>query len=159
MMRRALERKLRDPEWRARQQRRYGQIVAGETGTRIPIANELSLRELDALGALDDSTVDEEEGAIEALWLGRWQRSADAYTITRMPDNSVRLDNPDGTRQVFRICDGTVDGFSWMAEEVAGSGVTIATRHFAIDYGTEEAAFLAMHKAALAEFEAATNLY
>ena len=87
-MRKALLKKLSDPQWKAEQERRYRKIMGGAeiAFSAPPPRRRESIRQPDL-----PMPREEEPATVEALWLGNWQRSSGALTITRYPDDTIVL--------------------------------------------------------------------
>jgi hypothetical protein len=150
-MRRALFEKLNDPRWKAQQDRRYRQIV-GESDIEFS-APPATFRGKLAPSGLPPAYVKEEEpDSIEALWLGNWQRSAGAVTITRYPDDTIALDHPDGDRTIFQPCPAPHNRFTWSSETTHATGRRPDSHRCPDRYEDPAEALLQMHRAALAMF-------
>jgi hypothetical protein len=155
-MREALRRKLSDPRWRARQEREYRRIVEGpstvRSSLRAPAAPSSAAYRPPIVPPGMAPIVDEEPGTVDALWLGNWQRSAGALTITRFPDDTVALDQPGGERTLFRICPAPRGRRSWLSETYSGAGRLVDTYRCADTFADAAGASLEMHRAALAMY-------
>ncbi len=148
-MRKALLKKLADPQWKAEQERRYRQIM-GET--EIAFASPPP-RKRETLPMPDPPMPAEEEPAsVEALWLGNWQRSSGALTITRYPDDTVVLDHPDGDRTLFQACPAPRVRYTWLSDTFNRAGRSIESYRCPERYENIGEALLDMHRAALAMF-------
>jgi len=148
-MRKALLRKLNDPQWKTEQARRYREIV-GETGIEF-MAPPPRFRETIHPPQVS-LPVEEEPKTVEALWLGNWQRSSGALTVTRFPDDTITLDHPDGARTLFHPCPAPRSRFSWLSDTYNGAGRSIETYRCPERFETAAEALLEMHRAALAMF-------
>ena len=142
-MRKALLRKMSDPQWKAEQERRYRQIV-GEAAIAFqppPKRPRETIR-------LPDTPLPREEkpATVEALWLGNWQRSSGALTMTRFPDDTIALDHPDGARTLFHACPAPRDRFSWLSDTYNGAGRSVETYRSPDRYETAAEALLEMHR-------------
>lgn len=155
-MRRALMEKLRNPEWKAKQEARYRQIV-GEA--EVTFADRPPRSRRPALPAGNPPPVEEEPGTVEALWMGNWQRSSGALTITRFPDDTVVLDHPDGWRSQFRTCPAPRGRYTWLSESSGATGRQKEVYRCPERFEDAREAVLEMHRAALAMYtEAATEM-
>jgi hypothetical protein len=153
-MRRALQRKLSDPEWKSEQERRYRDIIgaAEPRAPRVPRVASPQRRQ-QPIVLFGSPPIDiEEPGTVEGLWMGNWQRSSGAATLTRFPDDTVVLDRPGGERAVFRTCDAAHGNCSWLSETYSSAGRLIGTHRCPDRFADAEEALLEMHRAALALF-------
>ena len=148
-MRKALLRKLSDPQWKAEQERRYRRII-GETEIAFT-ARPARFRETIRLPDVP-MPAEEEAATVEALWLGNWQRSSGALTITRFPDDTVVLDHPDSAHTLFQPCPAPRSRFSWLSDTYSGEGRSIETYRCPERFEDADEALLEMHRAALAMF-------
>lgn len=153
-MRKALLKKLSDPQWKAEQERRYRKIMGGAeiAFSAPPPRRRESIRQPDL-----PMPREEEPATVEALWLGNWQRSSGALTITRYPDDTIVLDHPDGARTLFHPCPAPRGRFSWLSDTYNGAGRSIETYRCPERFEKAEAALLEMHRAALALFAKIVN--
>ena len=149
-MRRALLEKLSDPRWKVQQARRYRQIM-GETEIAFT-APQAGFRESIPLSDMMPLPEEEEAGTVEALWLGNWQRSSGALTITRYPDDTVVLDYPGGERTLFRPCPAPRNRYSWQSETYDGAAARSEAYRCPDRFEDAGEALLEMHRAALAMF-------
>lgn len=147
-MRKLLMQKLSDPRWRAKQDERYDEIV----GTEIRVDPPPRRVRESVIMAGAPPPREEEPGSVEALWMGNWQRSAGALTITRFPDNTVVLDRPDGARTLFRICSAPRNRYSWLSERTSRDGRVVETDRCPDRFATSSETLLEMHRSALALF-------
>lgn len=150
-MRKALLKKLTDPQWKAAQEQRYQQIV-GETEITFSAPpprrnNAVSLPETPL-----PLPPEEKPATVEALWLGNWQRSSGALTITRFPDDTIVLDHLDGARTQFHACPAPRNRFSWLSDTYNAGGRAIETYRCPERFEDAGEALLEMHRAALAMF-------
>ena len=156
IMRKALLRKLQDPEWMADQERRYANIVGNPAPNReAPPATRSRLTVFAPISFDYDAAriVQEDPTTVDGLWLGNWQRSAGAYTVTRYPDETIRLDYPDGRRSIYKTCRSMGSWFSWAIDEHDAGGRMVSTRTVREKYRTIEEALFEMHRSVLAEFD------
>jgi len=150
-MRKALFNKLSDPRWKAEQDRRYRQIV-GESEIEF-VTPPRKYRETISVPGIPPTFVQEEAPAsVDGLWMGNWQRSSGALTITRYPDDTIALDDPDGARTVFQPCPAPRNRFSWSSQTSSGTGRRSENYLCPDRYDTAAEALLEMHRAALAMF-------
>lgn len=160
MMREALQRKLQNPDWMAEKELEYDEIVGTDT-TRLPIVLDARMPAfaelLDYLPA--DLPTFDEPTTIDGLWLDRWQRSSGAFTLTRLPDETVRLDYPTGARYIYRVAGTPGSSYHWIAEEYDLAGRRINSRRTTERYETHQEALFQMHRAALSDFDDLTNDY
>jgi hypothetical protein len=148
-MRKALLQKLSDPEWKARQASRYRQIM-GETEIAFtPPASRIRER---IVLQNEPMPAEETPGTIEALWMGNWQRSSGALTITRFPDNTIALDDPDGDRTLFQVETAARNRYTWSSETISGAGRQSDRYRCPDRYKDAAEAMLEMHRAALAMY-------
>ncbi len=159
LMRALLMQKLQNPTWQAEQEQEYDRIV--DNDMRIPIILDTRLPSYSEFVDLDIGNLTnfqfDTPTTIEGLWLDRWQRSAAAYTITRLPDDTVSLEYPEGSKYVYRVMGDDQNGFTWLAEEWNLVGRRINSKRTTDLYDSFEDALFEMNKAALSEFEDLTN--
>ena len=156
MMRRALLRKIQDPEWMADQERRYENIVGSAAVHRDPPAANYGWVTTSVPISFDDvgsMSAEEEPTTIDGLWMGNWQRSTGAYTVTRYPDETIHMDYPDGHSAVYKPCRSAGHWFSWAIDEHDAGGRIIATRRVREKHRTAEEALFQMHRSVLTEFD------
>ena len=158
-MRRALREKLSDPGWKARQAKLYRDIVgesevrfAGPTESEIRFSKPGMAQWHEPVIPADPPEPEEEPDTVEALWMGNWQRSAGALTLTRFPDGTIALDYPAGGRTLFASCAAPRGRFSWFSETVSAAGRGTETYRCPDRYETADEALLEMHRAAHALF-------
>ncbi len=158
-MRSALLKKLNDPAWLEEKEQEYNRIVGPDNG--FPIVVDMRLPAHPDILEYTGGSVPlfDEPTTIDGLWLDRWQRSSGAFTITRMPDDTIRLDYPSGARYTYRIVKAASNGYSWAAEEFDLVGKRINSRRSTERYDTLDKAQFEMNRAAIAEFEDLTNDY
>jgi len=149
-MRRVLLEKLSDPRWKAQQARRYRQIM-GETEIAFT-APPARLRESIPIMDMMPLPAEEVAGTLDALWMGNWQRSLGALTITRFPDDTVVLDYPGGERTLFQPCHAPRNRFSWQSETFDGAATRSEAYRCPDRFEDADEALLEMHHAALAMF-------
>ncbi len=149
IMRKLLLRKLNDPEWKAKQARQYRQIMGEREITFAP--RQPHFRET-ILPSATSLPKEEEPGTVEALWMGNWQRSSGALTITRFPDDTVLIDYPDGSRIQFRPCPAPRNLYSWSSESHSPTGRLTENYRCPDRFASADEALLGMHQAALAMY-------
>jgi len=154
----ALLKKLQDPAWIQEKEHEYDRIVGSDKGfpiildMRLPAYPDILEFAGAAIPTFDEPTT------IDGLWLDRWQRSSGAFTLTRMPDDTIRLDYPTGARFTYRIA-RSASGYSWTAEEFDLVGRRINSRRSTDRFDDRDEALFEMHRAALSEFDDLTNDY
>jgi hypothetical protein len=155
----ALLKKLQNPAWIEEKEQEYDRIVGSDKG--FPIILDLRLPAYPEILEFTGGSVPvfDEPTTIDGLWLDRWQRSSGAFTITRMPDDTILLDYPTGARYTYRLVRSSNSGYSWTAEEFDLVGKRINSRRSTDRYETRDEALFEMHRAALSEFDDLTNDY
>jgi hypothetical protein len=150
-MRKALFDKLNNPEWKAEQDRRYRQIVGEHEIAFVTPPKER--REAITVPVIAPTFVREQEPtSVDGLWLGNWQRSSGALTITRYPDDTITLDHPGGDRTIFRPCPAQRNRFTWSSETVRAAGRRSETYVCPDRFQDPDEALLEMHRAALSMY-------
>jgi hypothetical protein len=171
-MRDMLMRKLNDPGWKAKKEQEYDQIVDSDqrdifltvrpsrSEPKSAATSPISDAELFSNIVLDgpDFPVFEEPTTIDELWQDRWQQSSGAYTLTRLLDDTIRLDYPDGERYLYRLQSEPEEGFWWEAEEFNAAGRRIHSKRTTDRFTEYGDALFDMHRAALADYQELTSL-
>ena len=160
-MREALQKKLQNPDWTEKMEHVYERIVGSDRGLtylldlRNPVYSEALDLAIGAIPTFDEPTT------IDGLWLDRWQRSSGAFTVTRLPDDTIRIDYPTGARYVYRVARTASSSFAftWIAEEFDLAGRRINSKRTTDRFDSYEDALFEMHRAALSEFDDLTNDY
>jgi len=158
-----LRRRLENPEFNARMQRMYEQLVrepadmaslSSDAGTQIAFRLALPRMEPGAFSAPSVSDMIEipaEPTTIEELWAGNWQRSVGAYTLTRL-DETVRLESGDGARVIYSPIKWKGE-FTWKTEHFDESGRKIETRRYEQTFESAKQAVFEMHRSAHSELD------
>jgi len=160
-MRRALERRLKDPRWQARQQQRYSEIVDGNESSNtgfIDIADSYSPSSRQTQFSVNTGQSwlplpHDEPKTVDDLWIDSWQRSSGALTVTRFPDDTIRIDFANGSCSLYRSEDGPGKQFSWKSETYDARGLRIDIQYSGPTFESSDKAIFDMHRAALATFD------
>jgi hypothetical protein len=160
VLRAALRRRLEDPKFRARIERRYDEIIGepGVAGLITPAVGrdygsefvEYPRIRVAAPSSQHIAAMPGEPETIEAIWNGNWQRSVGIYTLTRF-DSSINLDGSDGTQVVYTRTKSQ-GRFTWKTEHYE-NGRKTETRRYEYSYDTAEEALFEMHRAAHQELD------